>query len=117
MATGGYGDRRQWQRQRHLRRQWWQADTVVTAGYGGEGTSSGNRAENVTLTCAASKNTTAQRFLRRRKGQTALLCTGQGFCAAQPVKPLYLPRRGRMMLCGNVSTRNSASYVWCIMLY
>ncbi len=42
MATGG---RRQWQRQWHLQRQWRQTATVVTAGYGGEGTSSGSRAD------------------------------------------------------------------------
>jgi hypothetical protein len=48
-VTGGYGDRqqRQWQRQQqqHLRRQWRQTATVVTAGYGGEGTSSGSRTD------------------------------------------------------------------------
>ena len=46
MATVGSG--RQWQRQRHLRlrRQCWQAaSTVVAAGYGGEGKSSGSRAK------------------------------------------------------------------------
>ena len=45
MATagdGGYGNRWQWQWQwqRHFQRQWWQAATVVMAGYGGEGKSS-----------------------------------------------------------------------------
>jgi hypothetical protein len=48
-ATGGYGDRRQWQWQwqwqRHLRQQWGQTAMVVTAGYGGEGTSSSSRAD------------------------------------------------------------------------
>ena len=64
------------------RRQWWQADTVVTAGCGGEGTSSGNRAENVTLTCAASAK------IQRRKD----------FCAGGRARPRFY-ERGNLLRC------------------
>ncbi len=105
-ATSGYGDRRQrqWQRQRHLRWQWRQTATVVMAGYGGEGTSSGSRANVcffVSVPCTY-KNMVSLLPLAlppQRLQQHNKICAGgrarprimdcARFCAAQPLRPLY----------------------------
>jgi len=53
--------------------------TVVTAGYGGEGTSSCSIAGCVTCPCAASKATLAQKLFAPEEGPDCTLCTEQSF--------------------------------------
>jgi hypothetical protein len=68
MATGGSS---RGSGRRHFRRQWWQAATVVTAGYGEEGKSRVD-VNYRTILLLRRHYLSHIFFARRREGQTAL---------------------------------------------